>query len=108
MDYVLIITMVPTDHLTPLLEAMGNAGAGVIGNYTHCAFTHTGLGRFKPEAGANPAIGERGQLTEVEETRIEMSCRRDRLKAVLAALRAAHPYEEPAIYLLPLLQERDE
>lgn len=106
-DNVFLITTVPVANAEAVLQALGDAGAGEIGLYTHCAFTNPGTGRFQPDAASNPAVGDRGVINLVDEVRIEMICRRDRVKAVLAALRAAHPYEEPGIYLLPMLSEAD-
>jgi len=91
-----IVIYVPEDHAEKLREAMGNAGAGKIGNYTHCTFTLKGTGRFRPEEGANPTIGEVGKLEEVSEDRIETVCEEGRLQDVLNAIREVHPYEEPA------------
>ena len=109
MDFnaVLLITTVPVDGVEAVLNALGETGAGEIGWYTHCAFTNPGIGRFRPDARSNPAVGEREVINRVEEVRIETVCQRDRVKAALAALRAAHPYEEPAIYILPVLNEED-
>lgn len=97
-----LVVFVPAAHGDRLREAMGNAGAGVIGNYAHCSFTVRGIGRFTPAPGANPAIGEVGRPETVEEERIETVCPAASLKAVLAAIRRAHPYEEPAIDVYPL------
>lgn len=91
-----IVVYVPEDHADKLREAMGNAGAGKIGNYSHCTFSVKGTGRFRPEEGANPAIGEVGKLEEVAEERIETVCSEGNLQAVLKAIREVHPYEEPA------------
>jgi hypothetical protein len=97
-----IVVYVPESHGDSLREAMATAGAGAIGNYTHCTFTVKGTGRFKPNEGANPAIGEVGKIEEVEEERIETVCSEEKLQAVLQAIRDVHPYEEPAtdVYLL--------
>lgn len=92
-----IVVFVPVIDGDRLRQAMGNAGAGVIGNYSSCSFTMRGIGRFRPDPAANPAIGEIGRLETVEEERIETVCAADKLAAVLAAIRHAHPYEEPAI-----------
>jgi hypothetical protein len=102
-----IVVGVPTSHLHAVLDAMAEAGAGVLGNYTHCAYISQGIGRFKPNESANPAVGEREQVNEVEEWRIETLCLSDKLKQVMAAIRKAHPYEEPMLYLIPLLDEAD-
>jgi hypothetical protein len=100
-----IVVTVPTAHLRDILEALASAGAGALGNYSYCSYVNVGTGRFKPNEDAHPAVGERGQINEVEEMRIEVICPRDRAKAVVAAVRAAHPYEVPVIYLLPLIDE---
>ncbi len=97
-----IVVYVPEDHADKLREAMGNAGAGQIGNYSHCTFTLKGTGRFKPEEGANPTIGSVGKLEEVSEDRIETVCEADKLKAVLKAIKDTHPYEEPATDVYPI------
>lgn len=107
MAKVMIIVTVPAEHSTAVLEAIASAGGGVLGNYTHCAFTSEGHGRFKPNADANPHIGAKEQVNTVPEVRIETFSEHDRVKAVTAAIRQAHPYEEPVIYLLPLLSEDD-
>lgn len=97
-----IVVYVPEDHADKLREAIGNAGAGKIGNYSHCTFTLKGTGRFKPEEGANPTIGSIGKLEEVSEDRIETICSGDKLQDVLNAIREAHPYEEPATDVYPI------
>lgn len=97
-----IVVYVPETHADAVRQAMGEAGAGRIGDYSHCSFTLKGVGRFRPEAGADPAIGEVGRLQEVAEERIETVCEPDRLRPVLAAIRAAHPYEEPATDVYPI------
>jgi hypothetical protein len=78
------------------------AGGGNIGNYSFASFSARGVGRFKPEAGANPAIGEIGKLEEVEEERIEFSCADELVSGVVAAIKKAHPYEEPVIDIYSL------
>lgn len=93
---------VPESHSEKLRDAIGNAGAGVIGNYTHCTFTIKGTGRFKPVEGANPTIGEVGKLEEVQEDRIETVCTGDKLQAILKAIKEVHPYEEPATDVYPI------
>ncbi|HYE23446.1 MAG TPA: YqfO family protein [Candidatus Paceibacterota bacterium] len=97
-----LVVYVPEDHADKLREAIGNAGAGKIGNYSHCTFTIKGIGRFKPEAGANPTIGSIGKLEEVHEDRIETVCTGDTLQAVLKAIKEVHPYEEPATDVYPI------
>jgi len=65
-----IVVFVPETHADIVREAMGRAGAGVIGNYTFCSFSTKGIGRFKPEEGAHPNIGEAGKFESVPEERI--------------------------------------
>jgi dinuclear metal center YbgI/SA1388 family protein len=91
-----IVTFVPHDDAQRVLDALGNAGAGALGNYSRCAWTATGLGTFRPEEGAHPTIGSVGDIEEVPETRIEMVLPRRRRVEVVRALRQAHPYETPA------------
>src|SRR3989338_5191650 len=91
-----IVVFVPVTNADTLREAMGNAGAGVIGNYSHCTFTSTGIGRFRPVEGAHPTIGEVGKFESVEEERIETVCSEEKLQGVLEAIKRSHPYEEPA------------
>lgn len=97
-----IVVYVPEDHADKLRDAIGNAGAGVIGNYSHCTFTTHGVTRFKPSDKANPAIGEIGKIEEVFEDRIETVCEEDKLKDVLKAIKDTHPYEEPATDVYPI------
>lgn len=97
-----IVVFVPESDGEAVRMAMGEAGAGRIGNYDYCSFTSRGTGRFRPLDGARPAIGEVGMLEDVVEERIETVCAEDRLSEVLAAIRRVHPYEEPAIDIYPL------
>lgn len=97
-----IVIFVPLTHADSVREAMGKAGAGKIGNYAHCSFSTRGVGRFKPEEGAHPAIGEVGKPEVVEEERIETVCVRQILKQVIEAIKAVHPYEEVPFDIYPL------
>lgn len=106
-DLVKIVVFVPTTHTDAVRDAMGNAGAGIIGNYSHCTFSAKGVGRFKPSEGANPAIGEVGKLESVEEERIETVCPKDKVKEVMAAIKQVHPYEKVALDIYPLLNEEE-
>ena len=100
-----IVVTVPETDADKLRQVIGNADAGKIGNYTHCSFSVKGIGRFKPEDGANPNIGEVGKLEEVIEERIEITCEQDKMSGVIKVIRDNHPYEEPAIDVYPLLRD---
>jgi dinuclear metal center YbgI/SA1388 family protein len=96
------VVFVPAADATSLREALFAAGAGRIGDYSHCSWSVAGTGQFLPHDGATPAIGEVGTVEQVSEDRVEVIAP-SRLRAVLlAALRASHPYEEPAFDILPL------
>lgn len=97
-----LVVFVPESHADVVRDAMGKAGAGKIGNYAFCSFSSKGIGRFKPEVGANPTIGEVGKLESVAEERIEAVCEREKLKAVIEAIKKVHPYEEVALDIYPL------
>lgn len=100
--HVKIVVFVPETHTDIIREAMGKAGAGKIGNYSHCSFSSKGTGRFKPEDGANPHIGEVGKFEEVVEERIETICSREKLQEVITAIKEVHPYDEIALDVYPL------
>ena len=87
---------VPVTHLEAVKAAVFAAGAGRIGDYEHCAWQVAGQGQFRPLTGSNPFIGAQDHLETLEEYRVEMVCDDHCVVAVVAALRAAHPYEEPA------------
>jgi hypothetical protein len=87
---------IPEEHLEGVKQALFDAGAGRYAAYDHCCWQVAGTGQFRPLKGSHPAIGEVGQETRVSEYRVEMICEDACVGAVTAALRAAHPYEEPA------------
>lgn len=97
-----IVVFVPETHTDVVREAMGKAGAGVIGNYSFCTFSTKGIGRFQPGQGANPHIGNVGKLEEVIEERIETVCSKEKLQEVIKAIKSVHPYEEVALDVYPL------
>ena len=99
-----VVTFVPAADTEKLIDALAAAGAGRLGDYDRCAYTSTGIGTFRPLPGADPTIGTVGEITRVEETRVEMVLPRHRRTAVLHALRQAHPYEEPAYDLLEMAE----
>ncbi|MGW9415743.1 hypothetical protein [Arthrobacter cupressi] len=97
-----LVVYVPIPHSEALLAAVGDAGAGRIGDYSHCSFTTPGTGRFTPLAGAQPFIGAVNEPEQVPELRVECVVEEELLDGVVQALRAAHPYEEPAFMTWPV------
>ncbi len=97
-----LVTFVPDEHVDAVRAALVGAGAGALGAYDSCTFSTPGEGRFRPLAGADPAIGRVGEIEVVSEIRVETLYPRSERAAVVAALRAAHPYEEPAFDLVEL------
>jgi dinuclear metal center YbgI/SA1388 family protein len=91
-----LVVFVPVEQADQVREAVGDAGAGHIGDYSHCAFTVTGRGAFKPGQGADPFIGEKGKMERPAEERIETVFYASEEKKIISALNKAHPYEEVA------------
>jgi len=94
---------VPREALDDVRAAVFAAGAGRIGEYERCSWYTAGTGTFLGGAGSSPTVGERGREERVAELRLETVFPEERQDEVLAALRAAHPYEEPAFDIYPLL-----
>ena len=92
-----IVVYVLSENADAVRDAIAEAGGGKLGKYTHCTFTTKGIGRFKPEEGAQPHIGQVGQLESVEEERIEVTCATEVVDNVIAAIKRVHPYEEIAM-----------
>ncbi|ALH96528.1 hypothetical protein [Acinetobacter equi] len=98
-----LIYYVPESHLELTKLSIFNAGAGGIGNYEHCAWQVLGTGQFKPVKGANPFIGELDTLEQLPEWRVETIVPEENAHAVVKALKASHPYEEPAFEFLQIV-----
>jgi hypothetical protein len=96
------VVFVPISHADAVRQALGEAGAGKIGNYDFCSFSSRGIGRFRGNENANPAIGKAGNYEVVEEERIETIVPREILKEVIKKVKAVHPYEEVAFDIYPL------
>ncbi len=103
-----LVTFVPEAAAAAVREALSQAGAGQLGNYTDCAFQSKGTGTFRGNEHANPAIGMRGQLEFVDEVRLEILVPRHKQRAILQALLHAHPYEEVAYELYAIENEHPE
>ncbi|WP_222927204.1 Nif3-like dinuclear metal center hexameric protein [Thermosediminibacter litoriperuensis] len=97
-----IVVFVPRGYEDAVRDAMGDAGAGHIGNYSHCTFNVAGIGTFRPLEKARPFIGEAGRLERVEEVRIETIAPESLVKKIVSAMLKAHPYEEVAYDLYPV------
>ncbi len=99
-----VVTYVPDEAVDAVRTAMGDAGAGTIGAYRYCSTSIENEGTFHGGSESDPAIGAAGKLERVRERRLMMVSSNRALAAVLAALRAAHPYEEPPVHVIPLLE----
>ncbi len=91
-----IAFFVPVEHCEKVKAALFAAGAGRIGDYDCCSWQTAGTGQFRPLEGSNPFLGEKGQVEKVEEYRVELVCVDELVRDAVAALKSAHPYEEPA------------
>ncbi|MGH3111836.1 MAG: hypothetical protein ACRDOP_00030 [Gaiellaceae bacterium] len=98
-----LVVFVPAEALDAVRDAVFAAGAGRIGDYERCSWYAEGTGTFFGGAGTSPTLGERGREERVPELRLETVFPADRHDEVVAALRGAHPYEEPAFDVYPLL-----
>jgi dinuclear metal center YbgI/SA1388 family protein len=103
-----LVTFIPKADTEAVLKALHESGAGQIGNYKNCSFRVEGTGSFKPNESANPRIGTRGQQEYVTEDRIEVIFPAHLERAVIAALKRSHPYEEVAYYITLLTNENQE
>jgi len=101
-----IIVTTPVENADEIRQALGDAGAGIIGNYTHCTISTECIGTFKGNDESNPFIGTKNQLELAKEVKIEVQCEIQKVKSVLQKLREVHPYEEPAIDIVPLIDEK--
>lgn len=102
-----LVTFVPSDHVDPVLDALVGAGAGVIGDYERCSFRAPGTGTFRPRPGTHPYSGDVGADNAEVEDRLEIVVPRSRLGPAIGALRRAHPYEEVAFDVYPLVGHAD-
>jgi hypothetical protein len=100
-----LVVFVPADALDPVRDALFGAGAGRIGDYERCSWYTAGTGTFVGGESTDPTVGEPGQEERVPELRLETVFPADRHGEVVAALRAAHPYEEPAFDVYELVAE---
>ncbi len=98
-----LVVFVPETHIEVVKNALFESGAGRLGDYECCSWQTLGQGQFQPNAAANPYLGRAGELESVLEYRVEMVCDDSCLADAVAALRQAHPYEEPAFDIIELI-----
>ena len=101
-----VAVFVPVTHGDKIRKVIADCGAGHIGKYDSCTFSSRGIGRFRPLEGSKPYFGQTGKVEEVEEEKIEFICAHGLLKNVIWEIRKAHPYEEAAIDIYPLMNEQ--
>jgi dinuclear metal center YbgI/SA1388 family protein len=101
-----IVVFVPDKDLTRVSDALFAAGAGWIGQYSECSYRLSGTGTFFGSDATNPTVGQKGRREEVSEWRLEAVCPDSAVEQVVAAMRRAHSYEEPAYDLYPLRPPR--
>ena len=102
-----IFVTIPLENVEEVRNAVCEAGAGIIGEYSYCSTSTKSIGTFIPNENANPHIGERNKLEFVEEEKLEFVCDVEKVKSVIKELRKSHPYEEPAIDIIPLIDESE-
>lgn len=102
-----LVTFVPEAAVDAVAHALAEAGAGRIGDYTHCTFRTQGEGTFLGGESTSPVVGARGVLERADEVRLEVVCPVERTRAVVDALFASHPYETPAYDLVRLAPARE-
>lgn len=97
-----LIFYVPQKSAEAVKTSIFSTGAGSLGNYSQCSFESFGVGQFMPNNKANPTIGEPKKLEKIEELRIEILCSESNVRNAINALKAAHPYEEPAYEVISI------
>lgn len=102
-ELVKLVVFVPEENADEVRQALGEAGAGNIGEYSFCSYSIKGTGRFKPGDKANPHIGTAGKMEEVDEERIEVACEKDQASKIIQVIKKVHPYEEVIIDIYPML-----
>jgi hypothetical protein len=99
---------IPEEKVDILREALASAGAGIIGKYDHCCSVTQVRGYWRPLAGANPFDGKVGEVSEGHECKVEANCPREIVPQVVKVIRKVHPYEEPLINIIPLMDDPPE
>lgn len=102
-ELVKLVVFVPEENADEVRQALGEAGAGKIGEYSFCSFSIKGIGRFRPSDKADPHIGSAGKMEEVNEERIEVACEKEQAAKIIEVIKNVHPYEEVVIDIYPML-----
>lgn len=97
-----LIFYVPVNEAQKVKKAVFETGAGSLGNYSHCSWETAGMGQFKPLAESKPAIGDKNQINQVEELRVEILCSEQNIQNAVDQMKSSHPYEEPAYEVIKL------
>jgi hypothetical protein len=105
-NLVKIEVFIPEDFVTALQEEISSTDAGRIGNYDHCCSVTQVRGYWRPLEGANPFDGQVGRISEGQECKVEVNCLRKAAHEVIKAIRKIHPYEEPLINIIPLMNDQ--
>ena len=101
-SYCKLEIFVPESHLEQIRAALASVDAGHIGRYDGCLSYHPVTGCWRPLEGTHPWLGQAGELCTAPELKVEVTCRAEQAEAAIAAVKAAHPYEEPVINAIPL------
>lgn len=102
-ELVKLVVFVPEENANEVRQALGEAGAGKIGEYSFCSYSIKGVGRFKPSENADPHIGSANKLEAVDEERIEVACEKEQAADIIQVIKDVHPYEEVVIDIYPML-----
>ncbi len=102
-DFVKLVVFAPVENYVEVADAMCEMGGGAIGNYDNCSFACDGIGTFRGNTASNPAIGNVGEITSVNERRIEVIIPRHKVVAAMQKVRSVHPYEEVGYDVYPLI-----
>ena len=103
MEYIKLEIFIPETYFPQLQTALQEVDAGHIGNYDSCLSYAPVMGTWRPLAGTHPYIGEQGSVSCEAELKVEVTIRAEKLKEILAKVKAVHPYEEPVINAIPLV-----
>jgi hypothetical protein len=102
-ELVKLVIFVPEENADEVRQALGEAGAGKIGEYSFCSYSVKGVGRFIPNDKADPHIGSADKMEAVDEERIEVACEKDQAAKIIEVIKKIHPYEEVVIDIYPML-----